>query len=166
MARSVYDVAVALGAMTGVDAADPATQKSAVHYKTDYLQYLKTGALKGARIGVARDFMGKDAGVDAVMEQSIATLKKLGAEMIDVDYPDYLIDSKQGIYNLLVSSEFKAQVTDYLQTTKAGFPKSFDEVVARSNDPATKYRSPEKAYALQVHRRARAQLGRSAVSSP
>ena len=57
--------------------------------------------------------------------------------------------SKQGIYNLLVSSEFKAQITDYLQTTKAGYPKSFDEVVARSNDPATKYRSPEKAYALK-----------------
>ena len=93
--------------------------------------------------------MGKDAGVDAVMAGAIETLKKLGATIVDVKYPDYLLASKQGVYNLLVSSEFKAQITDYLQTTGAGYPKSFDEVVARSNDPATKFRAPEKAYALK-----------------
>ncbi|MET0985780.1 MAG: amidase family protein [Steroidobacteraceae bacterium] len=150
MARSVYDVASSLGVMTGVDSADVATKKSDGHFEKDYTQYLKTGALKGARIGIARDFMGKDAGTDQVMEQAIATLKQLGAEVIDpVTYPAYLIDSKQGIYNFLVSSEFKAQITEYLQTTRAGFPKSFDEIVARANDPATHYRSPEKAFALK-----------------
>jgi amidase len=150
MARTVYDVAISLGVMTGVDSADAATGKSAGKFEKDYTQYLKTGALKGARIGIARDFMGKDAGTDLVMGQAIATLKKLGADVVDpIKYPDYLIDSKQGIYNLLVSSEFKAQITDYLQTTKSGFPKSFDEIVARANDPATHYRSPEKAFALK-----------------
>jgi amidase len=148
MARSVYDVAVTLGVMTGVDPADAATKKSEGHFETDYVKYLKRGTLRGARIGVARDFMGKDAGVDAVMAGAIETLKKLGATVVDVKYPDYLLASKQGIYNLIVSSEFKAQITDYLQTTGAGYPKSFDEVVARSNDPATKFRAPEKAYAL------------------
>jgi amidase len=150
MARTIYDVAAALGAMTGVDAADEATRKSDGHFETDYVKYLKTGALKGARIGIARDFMGKDAGVDKVMEAAIETLKELGATVVDpVKYPEYLLVSKQPIYNMLVSSEFKAQITDYLKTTKDGYPKSFDEVVARSNDPATKYRSPEKAYALK-----------------
>jgi amidase len=148
MARSVHDVAVALGVMTGIDPADAATQKSEGHFETDYVQYLTRGTLRGARIGVARDFMGKDAGVDAVMAGAIETLKKLGATIVDVKYPDYLLASKQGIYNLIVSSEFKAQVTDYLKTTGAGYPKSFDEVVARSNDPTTKFRAPEKAYAL------------------
>lgn len=150
MARSVYDIAVSLGAMTGVDPADAATRASKGHYKTDYLPDLKKGSLKGARIGIARDFMGRDEGTDAVMEQAISTLKKLGAEVIDpVHYPVYLLESKQGIYNQLVWAEFKAQVSDYLKTTGPGFPKSFDEVVARSNDPATHYRSPEKAYALK-----------------
>jgi amidase len=150
MARSVYDVAVALGAMTGVDPADRATSASAGRFAADYTKYLKPGSLKGARIGVARDFMGRDAGTDAVMEQAIATLRKLGAEVIDpVAYPFYLLQSRQGIYNQLVASEFKAQITDYLKTTKAGYPKSFDEIVARANDPATGYRSPEKAVALK-----------------
>lgn len=149
MGRSVHDVAVALGLMTGVDPGDSATATSAGKFETDYTKYLKTGSLKGARIGIARDFMGKDAEVDRVVESSIETLKKLGATVVDVKYPDYLIQAKQPIYNLLVSSEFKAQITDYLQTTKPGYPKSFDEIVARANDPATGYKSPEKAYALK-----------------
>ena len=41
MARSVYDVAVSLGVMTGVDPADAATRKSAGKFETDYTQYLK-----------------------------------------------------------------------------------------------------------------------------
>lgn len=150
MARSVYDVAVALGAMTGVDPADPATRKSEGHFETDYTRYLKTGSLKGARIGIARDFLGKDAGTDAVVEQAIATMRSLGAQIVDpVSYPFYLLQARQGIYNQLVASEFKAQITDYLHTLKPGFPRSFDELVAKANDPATGYRSPEKAVALK-----------------
>jgi amidase len=149
MARSVYDVAVALGAMTGVDAADAATQPSFGRSYTDYTPFLKVGALRGARIGVARDFMGADAGTDAVMEAAVATLAKLGAEVITVKYPGYVLESKQVVYNELVSSEFKAQITEYLHTLKPGFPKDFNEIVAKANDPATGYRSPEKAVALK-----------------
>ena len=149
MARSVYDVAAALGAMTGVDAADGATQGSFGNSYTDYTQFLKKGSLKGARIGVGRDFMGKDAGTDAVMESAIAKLKELGADVVDVKYPGYVLMAKGAIYNELVSSEFKAQITEYLHTLKPGFPKSFDELVAKANDPAFGYRSPEKAFALK-----------------
>lgn len=149
MARTVYDVAAALGPMTGVDPADAATAASAGHFKTDYTTYLKVGSLNGARIGIARDFMGKDAGTDAVVERSIAALKRLGAVIVDpIKYPDYLLQAKQPIYNLLVASEFKAQLTQYLQTTGPAYPKSFDAIVAKANDPATHYRAPEKAFAL------------------
>src|SRR5882672_1270192 len=58
MARSVNDVAVALGAMTGIDPADAATQKSEGKFSADYTKDLKVDALKGARIGIARDFLG------------------------------------------------------------------------------------------------------------
>lgn len=149
MGRSVYDIAVMLGAMTGVDTADEATRASGAHLKSDYTVFLKTGSLKGARIGIARDFLGRDAGTDAVIEKAIATLKSLGAVIVDpIKYPEHLLASRQPIYNQLVSSEFKAQLTQYLKTTRPGYPKSFDEVVARSNDPKTGYRSPQKAFAL------------------
>lgn len=150
MARSVYDIAVSLGVMTGIDPADVATRKSEGKLATDYTQFLKTGSLRGARIGVARDFLGKDAGTDGVIEQAIGILKKLGAVIVDpIKYPDYLIQSRQAIYNLIVSAEFKADIAEYLKTTKAGYPKTLDEIVARANNPATGYRSPEKAVALK-----------------
>jgi len=149
IARSVYDVAVSLGIMTGVDPKDPATEMSKGHFKKDYTPYLKKGSLKGARIGVARDFMGQDAGTDAVMEKAFATLKELGAEVIDVHYPDYLLVAKQALSAVISPAEFRVQVTEYLQTLKPGYPRSFDELVAKANDPAFGYRSPGKAYGFK-----------------
>jgi len=148
MARSVYDIAVSLNVMAGFDPSDAATSASTGKVAKDYTQFLKPGALKGARIGVARDFMGQDAGTDAVMEQALATLQSLGATLVDVRYPEYMLQARQPISSLVMASEFKAQITDYLKTTGPGFPKSFDEVVALSNDPKTGYKSPEKAFAL------------------
>ncbi len=150
MARSVSDLAAALSVMAGVDPADPTTQMSVGKAEADYTKFLKPGALKGARIGIGRDFMGADPAVDKITEDAIATLKSLGADIVDpIRVPDYLLQARGGIYALLVNSEFKAQITDYLQTLKPGFPRSFDEIVALANDPATKYRSPEKAYGLK-----------------
>jgi amidase len=84
MARSVYDVAAALGAMTGVDAADPATSASQGRAESDYTRFLEADALKGARIGVARDFLGADEEVDWVIESAVEAMRKAGATTVDV----------------------------------------------------------------------------------
>lgn len=150
MARSVYDVAVTLGALTGVDLADPAMRDSAGRYETDYTPFLKRGALRGARIGIARDFGGVDASTDAQFDAAVARLRELGAEVVDpVGFPMYALQGRRGLYVEIVASEFKAQITEWLKTTGPAFPKSFDELVVRANDPATGYRSPEKAVALK-----------------
>ena len=150
MARSVADVAVALGVMTGVDAKDASTAKSVGKFETDYTVHLKRGSLKGARIGIARALMGKNADTDAVVEQAIVALRRLGTEVIDpVIVPDYLNDVKSQVYNMLVAAEFKAQMTDYLQTLSPGFPRDFDALVAKANDPTTNYRAPGKAIGLK-----------------
>jgi amidase len=150
MARTIYDVAAALGPMTGIDSADAATYASGGHYHADYTPFLKRGSLKGARIGVNRDYLGQDPEVDRIFEASIAKLRELGATIVDpVSIPDYLRKARADIYNLVVKAEFKADLTTYLKTTKPGFPKSFDDIVRLSNDPATKYRSPGKAAGLK-----------------
>src|SRR4029453_819489 len=87
MARSVHDVAVALGVMTGIDAADAATKKSEGHFDKDYTRFLKTDALKGARIGIARDFLGQDADVDWVVDSALDAMRREGAIVGDVGFP-------------------------------------------------------------------------------
>ncbi len=129
MARNVYDLAVVLNYVTGVDAADPATAASAGKLPKDFTTYMKTGALSGARFGVLRDFMGADAEVDAVIEKSIATLKSQGATVVDVKLPDFATKSRSSIFNVVRMAEFKAQITEYLQTLKPGFPKSHAELL-------------------------------------
>ncbi|HEY0943707.1 MAG TPA: amidase family protein [Opitutaceae bacterium] len=152
MGRSVYDIAVALGVMTGVDAADTATNKSIGKFETDYTRFLKRGSLKGARIGVARDFFGKDPGTDQVMAQAIATLKELGAVIVDpVTFPDYVHQAKRPLMSVIAQAEFKAQIADYLESAKPRYPKTLDDLAARANDPASGYRSPEKAFAFKYH---------------
>ena len=47
MARSVYDVAVALGVMTGVDPGDAATKKSEGKFESDYTQVSESGLAQG-----------------------------------------------------------------------------------------------------------------------
>ena len=149
MTRSVYDLAVATSFMTGVDRADPLTETSKGKFAKDYTQFLKVGSLKGARIGVARDFFGKDAGTDAVMEAAIAKLRSLGATVIDpVRYPESVLQARSAILMPMVNAEFKAQVTDYFARTGPAYPKTFAAIVAKALDPATGYRSPEKASGL------------------
>jgi amidase len=146
MARNIYDIAVALNVIAGSDPADPVTATSKGKIQNDYTQALVIGALRGARIGVARDLMGQNPETDQIVGEAIASLKKCGAVVIDpIDIPRYVLQSQWGIYNLIVSSEFKAQIGDYLRTLGPGYPKSLEDLVALSNDPNTEYRAPGKA---------------------
>jgi len=150
MARSVYDIAVSLNIMTGVDPADAATKKSAGKIEKDYTQFLKRGSLKGARIGVARDFTGQDAETDRIFDEAIATLKKQGAIIVEqVRYPEYMMRAKDEIASAMRHVEFNAQIAVYLSTLKPGYPKTLAELAARANDPKTGYRSPGKAVGLK-----------------
>jgi len=132
MARSVYDVAAALGVMTGVDAADAATRKSEGRFETDYTKYLTRDGLKGARIGIARDFLGADTDVDWVVEASLDAMRRAGATVVDVRFPKWLLDVKGELYNAIRYPEFAAQIAEYLSTLGPGYPKNIDQLIERA----------------------------------
>ena len=132
MARSVYDVAVALGVMTGVDSEDSATLKSEGKFKRDYTQFLNAGALKGARIGIARDFMESDGEVDWIIEAALEAMRDAGAEVVDVSLPDWLLETRGKFYRAIRYREFRAQVRDYLAATGPQYPKTLTELVKQS----------------------------------
>jgi amidase len=131
MARSVTDVAIALGLMTGVDAADSATSRSTGHSERDYTSHLKADALKGARIGIARDFLGQNADVDWVMESSLQAMRNAGATVVDVRFPKWLLDAKEQWYNAIRFPEFPVQIAAYLKATPASYPKTLAQMLER-----------------------------------
>lgn len=133
MARHVSDIAVALGILVGVDAADTVTRRSEGKFERDYTKFLAAGALNGARIGVARDFMGHDAEVDWVMEASLASLRAAGATIVDVRFPKWLLDAKGEFYSAVRYPEFTVQIQQYLATLKPGFPKTLAELSEQSD---------------------------------
>ena len=133
MARSVTDVAIALGIMTGVDPADAATTKSQGRFESDYTKYLKADGLKGARIGIARDFLGADQDVDWVVDASLDAMRKAGATIVDVRYPKWLLDVKEDFYAAVRRPEFPAQIAAYLATLGPGYPKTLAEMIERAN---------------------------------
>jgi amidase len=83
MARCVADVAILLTALAGYDPLDPSTQESVGRSAQDYRTFLDPQALKGARLGVARECFVQHEGTDAVIENAIRQLKTLGAEIVD-----------------------------------------------------------------------------------
>ncbi|MEO8160562.1 MAG: amidase [Arenimonas sp.] len=89
MARSVADAALMLGAMAGVDEADPAGHAAAGNIPPDYSSFLKADALKGKRFGLLRDAMGWDPNVDAAMERAASAIKAAGGEVVDVKIKSY-----------------------------------------------------------------------------
>jgi amidase len=142
MARSVYDIAVSLNVTAGEpDPRDDATKTSVGKVAKDYTTFLDKGALKGARIGVARDFFGQDPEVDTTIESALAVMKAQGAVLIDIKYPPVLHAIRGELYNAIRRPEFKWQIQDYLATLKPGFPKTHADILALSEKISS--RSPD-----------------------
>ena len=131
MCRSIYDVAVSLGAMTGIDAADAETATSLGKYYKDYTQFLDADALKGARLGVFVDYAGDPDSVLPVFEAAKAKLQEMGATLVEIKLPSFITE-RGDIHNLMRPGEFKAQIADYLATTGPNYPKTLAELIERA----------------------------------
>ncbi|HKX45056.1 MAG TPA: amidase family protein, partial [Burkholderiaceae bacterium] len=89
MARSVRDCALLLAGMVGTDPRDDATL-GAPSAPVDYLAALDANALKGARLGVVRQFFGFHDIVERAYVPVLAALERAGAVLVDpVKLPDF-----------------------------------------------------------------------------
>ncbi|KAF8901910.1 amidase signature enzyme [Gymnopilus junonius] len=122
MTRSITDAAIVLSVIAGKDPNDEYTL-SQPPVVPDYTRALNKNALKGKRIGVPRrTFLNEsvaefDTYVLVVFEQALATIKSLGATIVDpADLPsaDELADFAHELF--VTNVDFKIQINAYFES--------------------------------------------------
>lgn len=128
MTRNVTDNAIFLSAMTGEDAADPATKDNPKNVK--YTEVLGTGTLEGLRFGAIKRFMEHPvykATMDKLSEQG-ATIIEFEAEQVNFD----------GFGDLL-GADMQIDLPKYLDdyASENITLRSMKEIVAYNNEDTT-----------------------------
>jgi amidase len=127
MTRTVRDAAILLGALTGVDSRDSATESSRGKSHPDYTQFLDPNGLRGARIGVARKLFRSGAIAEKLLEAALEEMKRLGATAVDV--PDDLGKFGDAEHEVLLY-EFKTDLNAYLASLGPKAPvRTLQEIV-------------------------------------
>jgi amidase len=130
MARTVRDAAILLGVLAGVDPADKATASDERKAVADYTKSLDPRGLKGAKIGVTRNYFGFHDGVDALMTEALDALKREGATLVDpADLPnmDKVGDAEMTVFLY----ELKADLNAYLARLGARAPvRTLKDIIA------------------------------------
>lgn len=113
MARTVRDAALLLGCMTGVDPRDSTTARSNGKAHSDYTQFCRPDALRGARLGIARQYFDISPQIQKLMEECLALMRSAGAVLIDpVEFHE--VDAWRETENTVLLYEFKDGLNKYL----------------------------------------------------
>ncbi len=128
MARSVADAAALLTVLAGYDPADPATAPLRTQKPIDYSAALDPHGLKGARIGVLRQYAGFHEEVDGVFEKALDTLRAQGAVVVDkVEIPNQ--DKLDADETTVLLYEFKDGINRYLAARVGTGPRTLADLI-------------------------------------
>ena len=131
MARSVADAVALLDIMAGADANDAAT--AGAPRELDYTRFLDSDGLRGARLGVARHYFGRNARVDRLMEANLKVLESCGAQLFDVDFA-HMKQIGDDEFEVLLY-EFKHGLNHYL-ARRGGPHDSLEKLIEYNRDNA------------------------------
>jgi amidase len=127
MCRTVADAAILLGVLAGADPRDPLT--STAQNVQDYTRDLSAGALRGARLGVARrKLFGYSPAADRVIESALDVLRGQGAELIDPADIPHVGEYDEDEFTVLLY-EFKADLEAYLASLGPRAPKTLAALI-------------------------------------
>ncbi len=135
LTRTVADQAIVLEAIAAPDPNDASTAR-APPAAARYREALDADALRGARLGVVRNFRGGNAEVDALEQSALRTLEARGAVLVPIDLPEEF----ERLWDLVVgpagTAEFKPQFERYLRALPPGQPRTLAELIEISASPA------------------------------
>jgi len=114
LTNSVQDAAILLSLIAGGDKADSTSLPTPCRPVYSVAEGKELPDLKGIRIGLPKEYAaneGLSPAVKTALEQSIALLKKLGAEMVDVSLPhtEYAVS----VYYILATAEASANLARF-----------------------------------------------------
>ncbi|HEY3851081.1 MAG TPA: amidase family protein [Steroidobacteraceae bacterium] len=144
LTRTVADQAIVLEAIAAPDPDDASTARASTRASTTdaptatarYREALDAEALRGARLGVVRNFRGGNAEVDALEQSALRTLEARGAVLVPIDLPEEF----ERLWDLVVgpagTAEFKPQFERYLRALPPGQPRTLAELIEISASPA------------------------------
>ncbi|MCY7328484.1 MAG: amidase, partial [Saprospiraceae bacterium] len=136
LARTVRDAAILLGALTGVDPEDDITAESTGKAATDYTSFLKPDGLKGKNIGIDLKKKSTSQFLNALLEEAIALMKKLGANIIEIEYVKK-IDELGKYETEILQTEFKDGVNKYLAGANSKVKTLADVIAFNKTHEAT-----------------------------
>ncbi|MFL6353299.1 MAG: amidase [Bryobacteraceae bacterium] len=128
MARTVRDAAILLGALTGIDSRDNATKASAGKSYPDYTRFCDANGLRGARLGVARQYFNMGPAITAVMEECLDVMREAGAHTVDLADVSSFEKWRESEMDVLLY-EFKADLNTYL-AARGTAVKSLEDCIA------------------------------------
>jgi amidase len=140
MARTVTDAARLLDVMAGYDPADPVTAYGVSHQPKTYTSSLDARAVRGMRIGVLDTLFGTgsaSAPVNAVMDEAIRQLERLGAVVVHLSDPSLDTTTLSNTLDVQVY-EYAYCLNGYLSSPDVHAPvHSLDELIATGKyDPS------------------------------
>ncbi len=143
MARTVADAVAVFQVIVGYDSADPWTEVSRGRVIPNYAAYLDTHALRGARLGVMRQWSDRGGADEEVLErfsEALAAMERAGATIVDsVMIPEMNEIRRSGG---LWCRRFQWDINAYLASRGPGAPvQNLDEIVeSRRTHPSIRQR--------------------------
>jgi Asp-tRNA(Asn)/Glu-tRNA(Gln) amidotransferase A subunit family amidase len=127
LARTATDLAIALDVTVGPDPNDPATRMMEGRPLPLFRDSLRADALRGARIGIFRPyFRNADGDVADTIRSAARAMRALGAEVVDVDMPDF-DEQIAGTGAILLETRF--DLVDYLARPGSSPVHSLGEIL-------------------------------------
>ncbi len=131
MARTVADAVAVFDVIAGYDPNDPVTEAALEHKAEDYADYLDADALRGARIGVMRQWSNREGADLAVLqrfEEALDGMRRAGATIVDpVTIPEMDELRRAGLW----CRRFGFDINNYLASLGPDAPvKNLDEIIA------------------------------------
>jgi Asp-tRNA(Asn)/Glu-tRNA(Gln) amidotransferase A subunit family amidase len=130
MARTVADAVALFDVIAGYDPADAVTAASQGKRPDSYLQFLVKEGVQGMRLGVVRQlFMPQNTDPEVMqrMEQALADLRRLGAQIVD---PLPIAELDDIPPPTLFCIRFKFDINDYLARLGPAAPvKTLEEII-------------------------------------